>query len=246
MTESQFIHPDWPACARVKAVSTVRLGGFSQPPWDSLNLGDHVGDHPSAVAANRRRLVRLTHMPESPCWLRQIHSTILVPASAQTCAADASITRKTGQVCVVMTADCLPLLLCDSQGSQVAAVHAGWRGLADGVIEKTLDGFDCPPRDILAWLGPAIGQAAFEVGSEVRQAFVQRDPSATQAFKANRTDHWMADIYQLARLRLCGRGVEQVYGGNYCTYSDSRRFFSYRRDGQTGRMASLIWLERDK
>lgn len=241
-----FICPEWPAPAKVQAVSTTRLGGTSHPPWDSLNLGDHVGDDPSAVTANRQHLMQTTKLPEPPCWLQQVHGTHLVQASRQTCEADASTTVQSGIVCAVMTADCLPLLLCDRQGRQVAAVHAGWRGLAAGVIEKTLDGFDCQPRDILAWMGPAIGPAAFEVGSEVRQAFVGQNPHAVQAFKENRANHWLADIYQLARLRLFSKGVQQVFGGDYCTYSDAQRFFSYRRDGQTGRMASLIWLTGDE
>lgn len=245
MAEAAFIYPDWPAPARVAAVSSTRLGGFSRAPWNGFNLGGHVGDDPSAVAANRRQLFQLLDMPEAPCWLQQIHGARVVSASGQGCEADASISGRPGKVCAVMTADCLPLLLCNRQGSQVAAVHAGWRGLAAGVIENTLDGFDCPPQDILAWLGPAIGPAAFEVGSEVRQAFVQQDPQAARAFRSRRKDKWLADIYQLARLRLSGKGVHQVSGGNYCTYSDSRRFFSYRRDGQTGRMASLIWLKQD-
>ena len=242
MLESALIYPDWPAPASVKAVSSTRLGGFSQPPWDSLNLGDHVGDEPSAVAANRRQLLHLIGATQSPCWLQQVHGARVVSATRRSCEADASIAGKPGEVCAVMTADCLPLLLCNTQGNRVAAVHAGWRGLAAGVIENTLDGFDCPPRDILAWLGPAIGPSAFEVGSEVRQVFLQQDGRASRAFVANRRDHWLADIYLLARLKLMSKGVRQISGGDYCTYSDSRRFFSYRRDGQTGRMASLIWL----
>lgn len=245
MVEAALIYPDWPAPEGVKAVSSTRLGGFSRPPWEGLNLGDHVGDDPSAVAANRRQLFQMIGAPQSPCWLQQVHGARVVPASRQGCEADASITGKPGEVCAVMTADCLPLLLCDLQGTRVAAVHAGWRGLAAGVIENTLDGFDCPPRDILAWLGPAIGPSAFEVGSEVRQVFLLQDQQASQAFMPNREDHWLADIYQLARLKLLRKGVQHVYGGDYCTYSDPRRFFSYRRDGQTGRMASLIWLNGD-
>jgi YfiH family protein len=245
MVETVLIYPDWPAPARVKAVSSTRLGGFSQPPWEGLNLGDHVGDDPSAVTANRQQLIQSSGMPGSPCWLQQVHGDRLVSASRQICEADASITGEPGKVCVVMTADCLPLLMCNLQGNQVAAVHAGWRGLAAGVIEKTLDGFDCPPRDILVWLGPAIGPSAFEVGSEVRQAFIQQDKQAARAFKPSRKDHWLADIYLLARLKLSRKGVRQVFGGNYCTYSDAQQFFSYRRDGQTGRMASLIWLQQE-
>jgi len=245
MPETALIYPDWPAPAGVRAVSSTRLGGYSRPPWEGLNLGDHVGDDPSAVGANRRQLFQLIGMPESACWMQQVHGAKVVPASSQTCEADASITGEPEKMCAVMTADCLPLLLCNIQGSQVAAVHAGWRGLAAGVIENTLDGFDCPPQDILVWLGPAIGPSAFEVGSEVRQTFIQQDPQAAHAFESSRKDHWLADIYQLAKLRLSRKGVQQVFGGDYCTYSDAKRFFSFRRDGQTGRMASLIWLTGD-
>lgn len=246
MAKSVLIYPDWPAPSGVRAVSSTRLGGYSGAPWEGLNLGDHVGDDPAAVGANRRQLFKIIGMPESTCWLQQVHGARVVSASNQNCEADASITGEPGKLCAVMTADCLPLLLCNRQGSQVAAVHAGWRGLAAGVIENTLDRFDCPPQDILAWLGPAIGPSAFEVGSEVRQTFMHQDPQAAQAFKSNRKDHWLADIYQLARLQLSRRGVQQVFGGDHCTYSDTKHFFSYRRDGQTGRMASLIWLTGDE
>ncbi len=241
---TEFIYPDWPAHPSVQAVSTTRVGGISQPPWDNFNLGDHVGDDPLAVAANRQQLVQAAGMPDSPCWLQQVHGVQVVPASRQTCDADASITAQSGLVCAVMTADCLPLLLCDRQGQQVAAVHAGWRGLAAGIIESTLNGFDCQPRDILAWMGPAIGPTAFEVGPEVRQLFVEQNPQAVRAFRGSRGGRWLADIYQLARFRLSGKGVQQIFGGDYCTYLDAQRFFSYRRDGQTGRMASLIWLRK--
>ena len=245
MAEAALIHPDWPAPAGVRAVSSTRLGGFSQAPWGGLNLGGHVGDEPSAVAANRRQLFQMIGLPESACWLQQVHGARVVPASRQGCEADASITGQPGEVCAVMTADCLPLLLCDLQGTRVAAVHAGWRGLAAGVIENTLDGFACPARDILAWMGPAIGPSAFEVGAEVRQVFIEQDEQASQAFKPGLGDRWLADIYLLARLKLRRKGTWRIFGGDYCTYSDPGRFFSYRRDGQTGRMASLIWLNGD-
>ncbi len=251
MADPQLIYPEWPANSRVKAVSTTRVGGVSLAPWDGLNLGDHVGDNPVAVSANRELLQGAAGLPGAPGWLQQVHGVRVVspncdPGCDPGCAADAVMTARAGQVCAVMTADCLPLLLCDRGGTQVAAVHAGWRGLAAGVIENTLDGFACPPRDILVWLGPAIGPAAFEVGAEVRQQFIQQDTQSAQAFIAHAEHHWLADIYQLARLKLKRLGVEQTFGGNYCTYSDSKRFFSYRRDGQTGRMASLIWLQEDK
>lgn len=245
MDEPVLIYPDWPAPARVGAVSSTRIGGYSLAPWDSLNLGDHVGDDKSAVTANRHRLFQSIKMPVSQCWLQQVHGARVVSATERACEADASITGQPGKVCAVLTADCLPLLLCDRQGKQVAAVHAGWRGLAAGVIENSLDGFDCPPRDILVWLGPAIGPSAFEVGPEVRQTFLQQDKQAAQAFQVNRENHWLADIYLLAKLRLFRKGVRSVFGGSFCTYSDAQRFFSYRRDGRTGRMASLIWLKEN-
>lgn len=236
--------PRWPAPASVHSLITTRQGGVSRTPFDSLNLAHHVGDDPSAVAENRRRLRSLAGLPADPRWLDQVHGTRILsfPAEGDDCQADAATTKEVGRVLVVMTADCLPLLLCNRQGSQVAAVHAGWRGLADGVIEQAVAAFNQPGNQLLAWLGPAIGPLAFEVGDEVRERFVSSDPDAETAFRAARPGHWMADIYQLARLRLERLEIGFVGGGDYCTVSDSRRFFSYRRDGVTGRMASLIWL----
>ena len=237
------ITPDWPAPPAVHALTTTRKGGVSLPPYDSLNLGDHVGDAPDAVAQNRYRLHEQLCLPTEPRWLNQVHGIRCCDAvSAEAGSeADAGFADRPGVVCAVLTADCLPLLLCDTAGSRVAAVHAGWRGLLNGVIEQSMQSMG-DGGEVLAWLGPAIGPAAFEVGAEVRSAFMAHDVSAAKAFVPH-GDKWLADIYQLARQRLRNCGVEQVYGGGLCTYSDSERFYSYRRDGETGRMASLIWLQ---
>lgn len=238
-----WIVPDWPAPAGVRVLSTTRAGGVSVAPYDSLNLGIHVGDDPANVAANRAQVRRI--VPSEPAWLNQVHGTAVVDAAsvAGVPDADASVSRTPGAVCVVMTADCLPVLLCDRAGSVVGAAHAGWRGLHGGVIEATVAAMQVAPADVIAWLGPAIGPTAFEVGDEVRAAFVATDAIADAAFKpAGQPGKWLADIYLLARQRLAALGVTAVYGGDCCTVSESRRFFSYRRDGVTGRMASLVWL----
>lgn len=242
---TELIYPDWPAPARVRAVSTTRRGGVSTARWASFNLGDHVGDDSGDVVRNRELLREAANLPASPQWLEQVHGCQVLSEDAAACRADARFTSRRNQVCAVLTADCLPLLLCDHQGSAVAAVHAGWRGLAAGVIENTLDCFATPRSDIMAWLGPAIGPAAFEVGEEVKQAFVSCQAEAEQAFLAAGGGKWLADIYLLARLRLNAAGVTSIHGGGFCTWSEPERFFSYRRDGQTGRMASLIWLEEN-
>lgn len=236
-----WISPDWPAPVRVKTCVTTRSGGVSLAPYDSLNLGEHVGDDPVAVAKNRQRLV--SQLGCKPAWLRQVHGVAVVEAAPdQVAEADASWTATPGIACAVMTADCLPALFCDRAGSHVAAAHAGWRGLAAGVLESTLDTLAIAPEDTLVWLGPAIGPQAFEVGAEVRDAFLALHAQAEQAFSVSRNaGRYMADIYQLARIRLAARGVTAVYGGDFCTFSDPR-FYSYRRAAQTGRFASLIWL----
>lgn len=239
-----FIYPDWPAPANVKALSTSRLGGVSQGVFASLNLGTHVGDELAAVAQNRLLLKENAGVPDEPAWLNQVHGTevlVLDDWQGGLAHADAAVTKTAGQVCVVMTADCLPVLFCDNKGQQVAAAHAGWRGLCDGVIEQTLQLFE-DPREVMVWLGPAIGPAAFEVGAEVRAAFVAHNAGANRAFVPAGHDKYLADIYLLARQRLAAAGVTQIYGGKHCTVSQPQQFFSYRRDGQTGRMASLIWL----
>jgi hypothetical protein len=240
---SDWLIPDWPAPAQVKACVTTRAGGVSLAPFDSLNLGDHVEDSPEAVLENRRRLTEAFHI--QPAWLRQVHGVSVVEADPGRIAeADGSWTSTPGIACTSMTADCLPALFCNRAGTRVAAAHAGWRGLAAGVLEAAVESLETEPADVLVWLGPAIGPQAFEVGPEVREAFVQQLPSTAQAFVPSRNPgKFMADIYQLARLRLAARGVTAVYGGGFCTVSDPR-FFSYRRSPCTGRFASLIWLER--
>ncbi|WP_024619499.1 peptidoglycan editing factor PgeF [Pseudomonas kilonensis] len=240
---SDWLTPDWPAPARVKACVTTRAGGVSLAPFDSLNLGDHVGDDPAAVAENRRRLT--DQFAITPAWLQQVHGIAVVEADpAQVATADASWTDTPGIACTAMTADCLPVLFCNRAGTRVAAAHAGWRGLANGVLEATLDSLAVPADEILAWLGPAIGPQTFEVGPEVREAFIAQLPQAAQAFTASpNAGKFLADIYTLARLHLAARGVTAVYGGGLCTVTDPR-FFSYRRNPRTGRFASLIWIER--
>ncbi len=236
-----WLQPDWPAPAAVKACVTTRSGGVSQPPFASLNLGGHVDDDPAAVAKNRQRLV--SQLGCRPAWLSQVHGTAVVAADPERLLeADASWTATPGVACAIMTADCLPVLFCDRAGSRVAAAHAGWRGLAAGVLEASLDALGGAPEELLVWLGPAIGPRAFEVGTEVREAFVAAHPQAASAFVAShRAGHFLADLYQLARIRLAAHGVTAVYGGGFDTYHDSR-FFSYRRAPRTGRFASLIWL----
>lgn len=243
----RLIRANWDAPAQVHALTTTRLGGQSEAPYNGLNLGDHVDDLPDAVSANRQLLMQATGLERSPQWLQQIHGTDVVEAKddAQVRTADACFSARPGQGCIVMTADCLPVLFTNAQGTQVAAAHAGWRGLAAGVLENTLKTFN-PNDEILAWLGPAIGPLAFEVGGEVKQVFVEEHAEAQSAFRASPThpqDRFLADIYHLARIRLAAAGVARVSGGDYCTFSDTENFFSYRRDGITGRMASLIWIE---
>lgn len=240
---SDWLIPDWPVPARVKACVTTRAGGVSLAPFDSLNLGDHVGDDPGAVAENRRRLT--DRFAITPAWLQQVHGVAAVEADpAQVATADASWTATPGIACAAMTADCLPVLFCNRAGTRVAAAHAGWRGLANGVLEATLDSLEVPGDEILAWLGPAIGPQAFEVGPEVRDVFIAQLPQAAQAFvPSHNAGKFLADIYALARLRLAARGVTAVYGGGLCTVTDPR-FFSYRRNPRTGRFASLIWIDR--
>jgi hypothetical protein len=240
-----MILPDWPAPPGVHSLMTTRAGGVSDMPWASLNLGDHVGDDPAHVAVNRARLRQ--QLPAEPGWLKQVHSARVVELGRDTDReADASFTRETEQVCAVMTADCLPVLFCDRAGSVVAAAHAGWRGLADGVLEATVAAMQVRPAEVLAWMGAAIGPQAFEVGDDVREAFVAQHPEAAEAFLPHPSaaaGKWLADIYRLARNRLNRIGVQAIYGGGRCTFSESDVFYSYRRDGVTGRMASLIWRD---
>ena len=241
-----WLAADWPAPAGISAGTSWRYGGVSQPPYDSLNLALHVGDAADAVHTNRHRL----GLPTEPVWLNQVHGQTVIDAGrvanqklATGIEADAAYTDQPGIICAVLTADCLPVLLCDRQGTRVAAVHAGWRGLAAGIVERTLDTLQLPGDQLLAWLGPAIGPAAYEVGEEVRTAFVQHNVEAAEAFRPGRPGHWWMDIYQLARQRLFARGVNSISGGNHCTWHEAENFYSYRRDGVTGRMASVIWIE---
>lgn len=237
----EILYPDWPAPPNIRSLVTTRVGGISSPPYDSFNLGSHVGDTPEAVAANRTTLRLLC--PSEPKWLNQIHGKLVAEADSlvSPMEADASVALESGTVCAVLTADCLPVLFCDRQGTRVAAAHAGWRGLAAGVLEASVASMQCETENILAWLGPAIGPQAFEVGDEVRDVFLRDLPEAEAAFVQSQPGKWLADIYLLARLRLVRAGVAAVHGGGLCTYSDRERFYSYRREGTTGRMASLIW-----
>lgn len=239
-----WVKPDWPAPGRVRAVTTTRSGGVSRGAYASMNPADHVGDDPAAVAANRMRLQQVLGLPAPPVWLQQVHRTRVVDAASctDTPEADGAWTCRTGVVCAVLTADCLPLLLCDRDGGCVAAVHAGWRGLEAGVIERAVAAMPVAGADLQAWLGPAISATAYIVGEEVRDAFLAHDPEAMAAFSPAAGGGWHADLYRLARQRLRACGVASVYGGAYCSYAEPGRFFSFRRDGVTGRMATLIWL----
>lgn len=238
-----WLTPDWPAPARVRACVTTRSGGVSQAPFDSLNLGAHVDDDPRAVEENRRRLTE--RLECRPSWLEQVHGVTVVEADpSRVPRADASWSAMPGVACTIMTADCLPALFCDRSGTRVAAAHAGWRGLAAGVLEATVDSLGVPGDELLVWLGPAIGPQAFEVGGEVRDAFVAAHAEARSAFVPSANPgRFMADIYRLARIRLGAHGVTAVHGGGLCTFSDTERFYSYRRSSRTGRFASLVWLQ---
>lgn len=238
-----FLIPDWPAPAGIRACVTTRAGGVSLAPFDSFNLGDHVDDDPVAVAHNRQRLTHIFDV--QPAWLSQVHGVVVAPANPEHIVeADASWTATPGIACTVMTADCLPALFCDRAGTRVAAAHAGWRGLAAGVLEATAQSLNVEPQDILVWLGPAIGPKAFEVGAEVRAVFIEDLPQSAEAFVPSvNPGRFMADIYELARLRLARYGITAVYGGGFCTVTDPR-FYSYRRSPRTGRFASLVWIEK--
>ena len=235
--------PAWPAPTGVRAAQTRRSGGVSEAPWASLNLAHHVGDDPAHVAENRRRLTAILDLPAEPQWLDQVHGSevVCVPADAQR-TADALVTTTPGVVLAVLTADCLPVLFSRDDGSAVAAAHAGWRGLASGVLENTVAALDAPPETVLAWLGPCIGPAVYEVGEEVRAAFVGPDASTAGHFAATRPGHWHADLAGLARRRLARLGLTQVFQApGTCTFAQPDAWFSYRRDGRCGRQATLIW-----
>lgn len=238
--------PDWPAPPRVRAFSTTRAGGVSDPPFESLNLSFSSGDDPERVEQNRSRVISALNLPEPPRWLKQVHGTRVVDAemALDRPHADASIASRPGQVLAVMTADCVPVLLCDRGGRRIGAAHAGWRGLAAGVLQSAVAALEGDPSELLAWLGPGIGPQAFEVGPEVREAFTTDDPEAARCFRKGNGDRLLADLYQLARRRLGRAGVNAVFGGEYCTFSEPAKFFSYRREGKrSGRMGTFIWLD---
>jgi len=275
----QIIAPEWPAPPGVRAAFTLRTGGVSLAPYDSLNLGARIGDSPEAVAENRRRVREELRLPAEPVWLEQVHGVQVVelgaagevvgaaghtgatgrrdavgdagvdavgrPADAeeQPLTADASVAHAAGQVCAIRVADCMPVLFAARDGSAVGAAHAGWRGLAGGVLQATIAQLGVPAADLIAWMGPAIGPAHFEVGEDVRAAFTAADAGAASGFVANARGRWQCDLYALARRRLSALGVSSIYGGGWCTFAEPARFFSYRRDGQCGRMAALIWIE---
>jgi len=242
-----LIRPEWPAPAIVKAASTLRGGGVSPAPWASLNLGHHVGDDPDRVAENRRRLREMLRLEADPAWLEQVHGTTVLGLDEDALpgdrVADASTTSRPGRALVVLTADCLPVLLCRRDGTRVGAAHAGWRGLAAGVLESAVAAMDTDPADLIAWLGPSIGPGEYEVGGEVRDAFLAADPSGADGFRPGHGDRWFCDLPALARRRLGAMGVAEIHGGTWCTASDRDGFFSHRRDGHCGRMATLVWID---
>lgn len=247
MSDASLLEFGWRLPAGVRAAFTTRRGGVSASPWDSFNIATHVGDAPVHVAANRARLAALLELPAEPAWLEQVHGVAVCDLDAavarSTVTADAAVTRASGQVCVVMVADCLPVLFVSQDGRRIAAAHAGWRGLAAGVLERTVEALGVAGVELSAWLGPAISREHFEVGEEVRNTFVAQDAGAAAAFTANARGRWQADLVALARLRLSALGVTQVAGGQWCTFADRERFFSHRRDGKGGRMAALIWRD---
>lgn len=238
-----FILPDWPAPPWIKAVTTTRQGGFSAAPFDSLNLGQTVGDNLDCVLKNQTLLKKSLGLTQDPLWLKQIHGIRVISANHTTDrAADAVYTNEPQSVCAVLTADCLPLLVCSKTRHCVAAIHAGWKGLAAGVIENSIKALACPPEDLLAWLGPAIGPQAFVVGEDVFSQFVKKSPELKVAFEEIGNKKWLANLYQLAKQHLNKLGIDAIYGGQHCTYTNKAQFFSFRRDKITGRQASLIWL----
>jgi len=239
-----MLSPSWPAPPCVCAASTTRASGHSTGPFQSFNLGAHVGDDPEAVVRNRTHLRQALALPSEPLWLRQVHGCRVVDGDNFVPAdpADAVVAREAGIVCAVLTADCLPVLFCDRQSTRVAAAHAGWRGLAAGVLEATVSALKTDPHQVLAWIGPGIGRERFEVGDEVRDVFVRADSGAASLFRPSSAGRWLADLSALARRRLQSAGIEAVYGGSWCTFSEPEHFFSYRREARTGRMASLIWI----
>jgi YfiH family protein len=240
----RLVKADWPAPAAVQAWVTERAGGVSSGRYESLNLAQHVGDDPDCVVENRRRLESVLGLPGAPAWLEQVHGNrVLDLDRAPPGAADGAVTSRRGVVCAVLTADCLPVVFCDRRGGRVGVAHAGWRGLAAGVLGEAVAAMRAEPHDLMAWLGPAIGPEAYEVGGEVRDAFVREDAGASQAFRANSRGRWQADLYRLARRALTRLGVAAVHGGDFCTHREVQRFFSHRRQSPCGRMATLVWLD---
>ena len=240
----EWLVPDWPAAPGVRAFVTTRAGGTSEGEYGTMNLGMNSGDDPARVAANRA-IVR-SHLPGDPAYLAQVHGANVVGVDAPTpglARADAAVATQPGRVAVVLTADCMPVFLCDRAGGSVAVAHAGWRGMAAGVIENAVRALRCDARDVLAWLGPTIGPDAFEVGPEVREAFVAHDAKADAAFRPHKPGKFMADLYHLAQQRLAAAGVSHVGGGGFCTFHEPSRFFSYRRVQKSGRMGAFIWIE---
>jgi YfiH family protein len=242
---SNFFIPNWPVPSHIKSIQTLRVGGKSEGKYNSFNLATHVNDETHSINSNRDLLNQ--HLPSSPHWLNQTHSVDVIELPSPTLNGDASYTTDKNTVCVVQTADCLPLLVTNKKGTIVAAIHAGWRGLLNGVIENTIHKMNMSPNELLVWLGPAIGQKYFEVGFDVKHSFCEKDQHAEKAFRTISDQKWLADIYYLAKLRLKASGVTAIYGGSvtddYCTFTNEADYFSYRRDGETGRMASLIWIE---
>jgi polyphenol oxidase len=254
-----WIVPDWPVPAGVRAASSLRIGGVSPPPWHTLNLSEQVGDDPARVAENRRLLAAALALPEAPAWLRQVHGCAVLRFEGATLPADltgdGAVTGRHGRVLAVLTADCLPVLFCRTNGGRIGIAHAGWRGLASGVLEATFRALEAPADEVMAWIGPGIGKDAYEVGAEVREACLTADAEAGECFSPRQPGHWMFDLAGFARRRLESLGLAGVYGGQWCTFSDATRFYSHRRDGRhdgrreatdrpTGRMATLLWLER--
>jgi polyphenol oxidase len=243
------IRPQWDVPSNVRAAFTLRTGGVSATPFESLNVGMHVGDSPDAVAENRRRIRETLDLPDEPAWLEQEHGTRVLDLDVELAQrepyalrGDAAFTHRRGPVCAIQVADCMPVLFATCMGTAVAAAHAGWRGLLGGVLEGTVKAVGCKASELRAWLGPAISQAHFEVGDEVRDAFVGQDAEAADCFVRNDRARWQCDLYGLARQRLAALGVSSVQGGAFCTYAEPARFFSYRRDGRCGRMVALVWL----
>jgi polyphenol oxidase len=240
-----LIAPDWPPLPGVRAAFTLRTGGVSTGSYESFNIATHVGDDSAAVIENRTRLRAALSLPSEPVWLEQVHGTSVADLDVAwpSRRADAAVTHIADRVCAIQVADCMPVLFATDDGLRIGAAHAGWRGLAGGVLEATVAAMRCVPARVSAWLGPCIGMEHFEVGDDVREAFLKADPEAAGAFEKNARGRWQCDLYALARRRLGALGVQAIHGGGWCTFAERERFFSYRRDGQCGRMAALIWRD---